>query len=145
MSHPDTKYYEDLEVGQAHETVHEVQEEDIVKFAEVSGDYNPLHMDEEYAAGTQFGQRIAHGALTASYISAILGNNLPGPGAIFTGMSMRFRRPVLIGDEVTVRAEVAEKIDRGNRVTLNISCTVRGKRVITGEAQVVAPSREAAA
>ncbi|MEO0881410.1 MAG: MaoC family dehydratase [Pseudomonadota bacterium] len=143
MNHPDTKYYEDLEVGHAHETVHTITEDDIVKFAEVSGDYNPLHMDEAFAAQTQFGQRIAHGALTASYISGILGNNLPGPGAIFTGLSMRFRRPVHIGDVVTVRAEVAEKNDRGNRVTLSVSCVVDGKRVITGEAQVVAPSREA--
>lgn len=143
MNHPDTKYYEDLEIGQAHETVHTIREEDITKFAEVSGDYNPLHMDEEFAAKTPFGKRIAHGALTASYISGILGNNLPGPGAIFTGLSMRFRRPVYIGDEVTVRAEVAEKTDRGNRVTLSVSCIVGGKRVITGEAQVVAPSRDA--
>ena len=143
MSHPDTNYYEDLEIGQAHETVHTIKEEDITKFAEVSGDYNPLHMDDAFAAQTPFGQRIAHGALTASYITGILGNNLPGPGAIFTGLSMRFRRPVFIGDEVTVRAEVSEKTDRGNRVTLKVSCIVNGKRVITGEAQVVAPSREA--
>lgn len=143
MSHPDTKYYEDLEIGQAHETVHMIREEDITKFAEVSGDYNPLHMDDEFAAQTPFGQRIAHGALTASYISGILGNNLPGPGAIFTGLSMRFRRPVFIGDEVTVRAEVSEKNDRGNRVTMKVACIVKGKKVITGEAQVVAPSREA--
>ena len=143
MSHPATQYYEDLEIGQAHETVHTIRDEDITKFAEVSGDYNPLHMDDEYAAKTPFGQRIAHGALTASYISGILGNNLPGPGAIFTGLSMRFRRAVYIGDVVTVRAEVSEKIDRGNRVTLTVSCIVKGKRVITGEAQVVAPSREA--
>lgn len=143
MSHPDTNFYEDLEIGQAHETVHMIREEDITKFAEVSGDYNPLHMDDEFAAQTPFGQRIAHGALTASYISGILGNNLPGPGAIFTGLSMRFRRPVFIGDEVTVRAEVSEKNDRGNRVTMKVACIVKGKKVITGEAQVVAPSREA--
>lgn len=143
MSHPNTKYYEDLEIGQSHETVHTIKEDDIEKFAEVSGDYNPLHMDEAFAAQTPFGKRIAHGALTASYISGILGNNLPGPGAIFTGLSMRFRRPVYIGDEVTVRAEVSEKKDRGNRVTLSVSCIVGGKRVITGEAQVVAPSRDA--
>ncbi len=141
MSHPGTKYFEDLEIGQSHETLHTIREEDIVKFAEVSGDYNPLHMDDDFAAQTPFGKRIAHGALTASYISGILGNNLPGPGAIFTGLSMRFRRPVYIGDEVTVRAEVAEKNERGHRVTLAVSCIVNGKRVITGEAQVVAPSR----
>ena len=135
--------YEDLEIGMAHETVHTITENDIQRFAEVSGDYNPLHMNEEFAAKTVFGRRIAHGALTASYISGILGNNLPGPGAIFIGLSMRFKRPVHIGDTVTVRAEVAEKQDRGNRVTLKVDCTVDGKRVITGEAEVVAPRREA--
>lgn len=139
--HPDTKYFEDLEIGQSHETVHVITEEDITKFADVSGDYNPLHMDEDYASKTPFGQRIAHGALTASYISGILGNNLPGPGAIFTGLSMRFRRPVYIGSEVTVRATVSEMNERGHRVTLAVACIVDGKRVITGEAQVVAPSR----
>ncbi len=135
--------YEDLEIGQAHETVHTITEDDIARFAEVSGDYNPLHMSDEYAATTMFEKRIAHGALTASYISGILGNNLPGPGAVFVGLNMRFRRPVYIGDTVTARAEIAEKIDRGNRVVLKIECIVDGKRVITGEAEVVAPSREA--
>ena len=133
--------YEDLQIGQAHETVHTITENDIQRFAEVSGDFNPLHMSDEFAATTIFGRRIAHGALTASYISGILGNDLPGPGAIFVGLSMRFNRPVHIGDVVTVRAEVAEKEDRGNRVTLKIECLVEGKRVITGEAEVVAPSR----
>ena len=133
--------YEDLQIGQAHETVHTITENDIQRFAEVSGDFNPLHMSNEFAATTIFGRRIAHGALTASYISGILGNDLPGPGAIFVGLSMRFKRPVHIGDVVTVRAEVAEKEDRGNRVTLKIECLVEGKRVITGEAEVVAPSR----
>lgn len=135
--------YEELSIGQSHESVHDITEDDIQKFAEVSGDFNPLHMDDEFAKTTVFGQRIAHGALTASYISGILGNNLPGPGAIFTGLSMRFRRPVFIGDKVTVRATVSEKVDRGNRVTLKIECIVNDKRVITGEAQVVAPSKEA--
>ncbi|MBI1399056.1 MaoC family dehydratase [Hyphomonas sp.] len=133
--------YEDLQIGQSHETVHTITENDIQRFAEVSGDFNPLHMSDEFAATTIFGKRIAHGALTASYISGILGNNLPGPGAIFVGLSMRFKRPVHIGDVVTVRAEVAEKHDRGNRVTLKIECLVEGKRVISGEAEVVAPSR----
>ncbi len=135
--------YEDMEIDMFHETVHTITEDDIQKFAEVSGDFNPLHMDEEFASKTVFGQRIAHGALTASYISGILGNNLPGPGAIFVGLSMRFKRPVLIGDTVTVRATVAEKQDRGNRVTLKVECIVNEKRVITGEAEVVAPSRDA--
>jgi 3-hydroxybutyryl-CoA dehydratase len=135
--------YEDLHIGQSHETVHTITENDIQRFAEVSGDFNPLHMSDEFAATTIFGKRIAHGALTASYISGILGNHLPGPGSIFVGLSMRFKRPVLIGDVVTVRAEVADKQDRGNRVTLKIECLVEGKRTITGEAEVVAPSRGA--
>ncbi|MEM9740441.1 MAG: MaoC family dehydratase [Pseudomonadota bacterium] len=133
--------YEDLEIGMFHETVHTITENDIQAFAEVSGDFNPLHMDEDFAKTTTFGQRIAHGALTASYISGILGNNLPGPGAIFTNLSMRFRRPVFIGAVVTVRAEVSEKQDKGNRVTLKVTCSVGGKPVITGEAGVVAPSK----
>lgn len=100
-------------------------------------------MDEAYAKATAFGQRIAHGALTASYISGILGNNLPGPGSIFTGLSMRFRRPVFIGSEVTVRVEVSEMQPRGNRVTLKAVCTVDGKPAISAEAQVMVPSRAA--
>ena len=131
----------ELEVGQSAEIERQVDDNLIAKFAEVSGDFNPLHMSDEFAAKTIFGKRIAHGALTASYISGILGNNLPGPGAIFIGLSMRFKRPVHIGDEVTVRAEVSEKKERGNRVTLKVDCTVDGKRVITGEAEVVAPRR----
>ncbi|MEO0983474.1 MAG: MaoC family dehydratase [Pseudomonadota bacterium] len=144
MSHTQGKFFEDLEIGMAHETVHTITEDAIQAFAAVSGDYNPLHMDEAYAATTPFSQRIAHGALTASYISGILGNNLPGPGAIFTDLSMRFRRPVFIGDTVTVRAEVTEKQERGFRVTLKCTCKVNDKTVISGEAKVVAPSREAA-
>jgi len=127
----------------SHETVHTITADDIARFAEVSGDKNPLHMSDEYAATTMFERRIAHGALTASYISGILGNDLPGPGSVFVGLNMRFRRPVYIGDTVIARAEVAEKIARGNRVVLKIECIVDGKRVITGEAEVVAPSREA--
>lgn len=149
MTYPDGYKYEDLEIGMAHETVHKITEADIEAFADVSGDRNPLHMDEDFAKQTVFGQRIAHGALTASYISGILGNDLPGPGAIFIGLSMRFKRPVFIGSVVTVRAEVAEKQDRGNRVTLKITCSVpdeegNPKVAISGEAQVVAPSRAAA-
>lgn len=141
MSYKDGYKFEDLELGMCHETYHTITETDIELFAEVSGDRNPLHMDEDYARQTAFGQRIAHGALTASYISGILGNNLPGPGAIFTGLSMRFRRPVFIGSEVTVRVEITEMLERGNRVTLKVACIVDGKAAISGEAQVMVPSR----
>lgn len=143
MTFKDGYKFEDLSLGMSHETHHKITENDIQLFAEVSGDHNPLHMNEEYASKTSFGQRIAHGALTASYISGILGNNLPGPGSIFTGLSMRFRRPVYIGSDVTVRAEVTELLERGNRVTLKVACIVDGKAAISGEAKVMVPSREA--
>ena len=135
--------YEDLEIGQSHETVHEITADDIQRFAEVSGDFNPLHMSDEYAATTMFEKRIAHGALTASYISGILGNDLPGPGSIFVGLNMRFRRPVYIGSHVTVKVEVTEMKERGNRVTLKVSCNVDGKAAISGEALVMVPSKSA--
>ena len=126
MTYKEGYKYEDMSIGMTHQTVHTITEKDIDLFAEVSGDRNPLHMDEEFAKQTQFGQRIAHGALTASYISGILGNDLPGPGSIFVGLNMRFRRPVYIGSEVIVKVEVTEMKERGNRVTLKVTCSVDG-------------------
>lgn len=143
MTYKEGYNFEDLSLGMTHETHHVITEKDIELFAEVSGDRNPLHMDEEFAKKTAFGQRIAHGALTASYISGILGNDLPGPGSIFVGLNMRFRRPVYIGSNVIVRVEVTEMIERGNRVTLKVSCNVDGKAAISGEAKVMVPSRDA--
>lgn len=135
------KSFEELEIGMSVSIEHEVSEQDIQDFARVSGDYNPLHMDEEFAKATPFGGRIAHGALTASYISAILGNDLPGPGAIFTDLELKFRRPVRIGDKVTAVAEVQEKFERGNRVVLAVKCEVDGKAVVKGIAKVMVPGR----
>ncbi len=143
MTYKDGYKFEDLSVGMTHQTEHVITEKDIELFAEVSGDRNPLHMDDEFAKHTPFGQRIAHGALTASYISGILGNDLPGPGSIFVGLNMRFRRPVYIGSHVTVKVEVTEMKERGNRVTLKVSCNVDGKAAISGEAMVMVPSRDA--
>ena len=142
MTYKDGYKFEDLSVGMTHQTEHVITEKDIELFAEVSGDRNPLHMDDEFAKNTSFGQRIAHGALTASYISGILGNDLPGPGSIFVGLNMRFRRPVYIGSHVTVKVEVTEMKERGNRVTLKVSCNVDGKAAISGEAMVMVPKRD---
>ncbi len=139
MTRPQGYTYDQMSVGMAEECKHTISEADIDAFAQVSGDYNPLHMDEDYAKTTMFKGRIAHGALTASYISGILGNQLPGPGAIFTDLQMQFKRPVRIGDEVTARAEVFEMVDKGNRVTLAVTCSVRGKVVVDGIAKVIAP------
>ena len=143
MTYKDGYKFEDLSLGMSHETRHVITERDIELFADVSGDRNPLHMDDDYAKQTPFGQRIAHDALTASYISGILGNNLPGPGSIFIGLSMRFRRPVFIGSEVVVKVSIIELMERGNRVTLKVACEVDGKAAISGEAQVMVPSRSA--
>ncbi len=129
--------YTDLEIGQAAEVVHTITEEDIKTFGDLSGDYNPLHFDEEWAKTTMFGGRIAHGILTASYISAAIGMNLPGPGTIYMSQSMKFMGPVHIGDTVTARVEVIHKNDEKKRVTLKTTCTNQnGDLVLDGEALV---------
>lgn len=134
------KTFADLAVGMTVSIQNTVSEQDVIDFARVSGDNNPLHMDEEYAKTTLFGGRIAHGALTASYISAVLGNDLPGPGAVFMELNLKFVRPVRIGDTVTSIAEVSEMIERGNRVRLTVKGEVEGKTVMRGEATVMVPS-----
>lgn len=134
------KTFADLSIGMKSSVEHLVTEADVETFARVSGDYNPLHMDEAYAKTTMFGGRIAHGALSASYISAILGNDLPGPGAVFTDLNMRFKRPVRIGDTVVATAEVIEMIERGCRVVLKVKCEVGGKISVEGEARVMVPA-----
>jgi 3-hydroxybutyryl-CoA dehydratase len=134
------KTFADLVVGMTVSIQNTVSEQDVIDFARVSGDHNPLHMDEEYARTTLFGGRIAHGALSASYISAVLGNDLPGPGAVFLELNLKFVRPVRIGDTVTSTAEVIEMIERGNRVRLAVKGEVDGKIVMRGEALVMVPS-----
>ena len=134
---------EDLSVGQSAEHVHTVTEADIAAFAAVSGDTNPLHMDEAYAATTAFKGRIAHGMLGASYLSAILGNDLPGPGSVYLSQNLRFRRPIRIGDVVTARVSVAAIDADKARVTLETLCLVEGKAAIDGEAVVMVARRDA--
>ncbi len=134
-------YLEDLSVGMSAEKKMLVTDEKIKAFAELSGDFNPLHLDEDYAATTMFGKRIAHGALSASIISAILGNDLPGPGSIFTELNLRFRKPAFIDDEITARAEVAEINEKNGRVKMKVACLVNGKAIIRGEAGVVVMKR----
>lgn len=137
------KYFEDLSIGQSEELTYTVTEDTIVAFAEVSGDDNPVHLDEAYAAKTQFGGRIAHGMLSAGFISAVIGTRLPGYGSIYLSQSLRFRRPVKIGDEVIAKATVSELDAARGRVTLTTVCTVAGKAVIEGEAVVMAPRKGA--
>jgi 3-hydroxybutyryl-CoA dehydratase len=134
---------EDLSVGQKAEHVHAVTEADVAAFAAVSGDANPLHMDEAYAVTTQFKGRIAHGMLGASYLSALLGNNLPGPGSVYLSQSLRFRRPIRIGDLVTARVRVVAIDADKARVTLETVCMVDGKAAVDGEAVVMVARRGA--
>jgi 3-hydroxybutyryl-CoA dehydratase len=136
-------YLEDLTIGHSAELTRTVTAADIETFAEVTGDTNPLHLDDAYAATTPFGQRIAHGMLTASYISAVLGTQLSGPGSIYVSQSLRFRRPVKIGDVVTATATITDIDLVRARVTLETKCVVAGKTVIDGEATVIAHRRPA--
>ena len=141
----ETSYHlEYLCVGQTAEASHVVTEADIQAFAQVSGDHNPVHLDEAYAETTRFKGRIAHGILTAAYISALIGSDLPGPGTIYVSQSLNFKRPVRIGDEVTTRVTV-EAIDLAKGLaTLATVCAVRGKAVLDGQAVVMVARREAA-
>lgn len=132
---------EDLSIGLSASRTHTVTEADIQAFAEVSGDHNPVHLDEAYAQTTAFKGRIAHGMLSASYISAILGVDLPGAGAIYLSQNLRFRRPVRIGDTVEAEVKVAEIDADKARVTLETVCKVAGKVVVDGEAVVMVSRR----
>lgn len=127
-------HLEALSIGQNAEQRHIVTAAVIEAFAAVSGDTNPIHLDEAYAAATPFQGRIAHGMLAGAYISAVLGTILPGPGAIYLSQSLSFRRPVRIGDEVTARVTVTAIDPVKARVTLSTVCTVAGKPVVVGEA-----------
>ena len=132
---------EDMSVGQSAERTHVVSEADITAFAEVSGDHNPVHMDEAFAAATRFQGRIAHGMLSAAYISAVLGETLPGHGAIYLSQSLNFRRPVRIGDEVVARVTVTALDPDKARVSLDTGCLVGGKAVLEGEAVLMVSRR----
>jgi 3-hydroxybutyryl-CoA dehydratase len=135
-------YFDELSVGQSAEVSHVVGVADIEAFAAVSGDHNPVHMDEAFAKTTPFGGRIAHGMLSAAYISAVLGNDLPGPGAIYLSQSLRFRRPVKIGDPVIAKVTVKALDEAKGHVTFETVCLVNGKTVVDGEALIMVPRRD---
>jgi 3-hydroxybutyryl-CoA dehydratase len=138
-------FIEDLSVGMTASFAKTVTEADIVMYAGVSGDTNPVHLDQVYAEGTMFKGRIAHGMLSASFISTVLGTKLPGPGAIYVSQSLKFKAPVRIGDTVTARVTVLETFPEKRRVVLLTQCFVGDKLVVDGEAVIMAPSRTARA
>lgn len=135
-------YIEELEVGMSAFYSRTITEADLVLFAGMSGDYNPLHLNREFAEQTQFGGPIAHGMLTASLISTVVGTKLPGHGAIYMAQNIRFTAPVRPGDTVTARATVTEIDRERRRVKLDTTCTVRGNFVVKGDAMLLVPSRE---
>src|SRR5262245_24617792 len=136
-----TLYFEDLSVGMTEKFSKTISSSDVVGFAEVTGDRNPIHLSEHFAAKTPFGRRIAHGLYTASLISAVLGTRLPGPGAVYISQTLNFRAPVRLGDTVEVSVTVAELIPDRKRARLTCTCTVAGEIVLDGEALVKVPSR----
>jgi len=136
-----TYYIDDLKPGMSESFAKIVTERDIALFGEVSGDVNPVHFDEDFAKSTIFKGRIAHGVLSASYISTVLGMKLPGPGTIFMSLTTRFKAPVRIGDTVVATCTVRELNMEKRRVVLDCVCKVGEVTVVDGEAMVMAPSR----
>ena len=134
-------HFEDLHVGMHETLMKTVMDSDVVGFARLSGDDNPIHLCDVYAAQSRFGQRIAHGLYTASLISAVLGTRLPGPGAVYRSQTLNFHAPVTIGDVVTVTVKVTELIAKGRKVRLACEALVDGKAVLDGEAVVTVPAR----
>ena len=135
-------YFEDLHVGQEAVRSNLVTEQTIIAFAEVSTDKNPVHLDAAYAAGTMFKERIAHGMLSAAFISAVVGMDLPGPGAIYVSQTLNFKAPVKIGDTVVSMVKILELMPK-RRVRFATVCTVNGKPVVQGEAVMMVPARPA--
>jgi len=134
-------FFEDLSFGMEASIAHTVTAQEIADFARISGDVNPVHLDEAYAAATPFKQRIAHGILTASYISAVLGTKLPGPGCIYVSQTLSFRAPVHHGDEVIATVRITDLIREKRRAIFHCVCKVGEKAVLEGEAVLTVPSR----
>lgn len=130
--------YSELVVGKSFERKERVTEEKVRSFAETTGDDNPLHLDEEYAKSTMFGSRIAHGVLGLGFISAVLGRHFPGPGTIYLQQTAAFKRPVYIGEEVTVRVEIIDRIPEKSRLLISTKVLKEdGQAAIEGEALVI--------
>ncbi len=133
--------FEDLALGMSASLTRRMTDEDIRKFAEATGDTNPIHLDEDFAAKSIFRTRIAHGMLTASLISSVFATRLPGAGCIYVSQDFKFRAPVRIGDDVTARVEVTGFIPEKKFVIFKTQCLVGQRAVVEGEAVIMVPSR----
>src|SRR5450432_4278886 len=134
-----TCFFEDLSVGMRETYSKTVKNEDVISFAELSGDHNPIHLSEHFARKTRFGGRIVHGLYTASLISGVIGMRLPGPGAVYISQTLNFLGAVKIGDVVDVSVEVAELTEKKRRVRLHCECRVGDRLVLDGEGVLSVP------
>ncbi len=143
MSNLENTTFDELEVGMTSQYSKRVTEQDITLFAILSGDTNPLHLDHEYAKTTPFGGCIAHGALCAVVVSAAVATTIPGPGSVYAGQEMRFKKPVRAGDLLTAHLEVVEKKRRGNIVLIENKITNQNDELVfVGVSTVVAPTEK---
>jgi 3-hydroxybutyryl-CoA dehydratase len=136
-------FFEELSLGQKAVSTRTVTEADILMFGAASGDMNPVHFDAEFAASTRFGERIAHGMLTASHVSALIGMRLPGPGSVYISQDLQFKRPVKIGANVRTEVEITGLDPNKGFVTLSTTCSIDGKSVLTGVAVAMVAKQEA--
>ena len=139
----ENKTFEEIKTGDTAEMKQTLEERHLLLFAAASGDVNPVHLDQSFAETTPFKERIAHGMWSGSLISAAIATTLPGPGTIYLGQSLKFVRPVKLGDSLTVSLEVIEKIEKKNRLILACKVTNQdNKTVVKGEAEVMAPTEK---
>ena len=132
-------YFEDIEEGMKDAYAKTITNADIITFAGISGDTNPVHLNHEFASETMFEGQIAHGMLTASLISTVIGTKLPGPGCIYVSQNLRFKAPVKVGDTVTATCTVRKKIPEKHMIEMETVCSVGGKPVLDGDATILVP------
>lgn len=135
--------FSELSVGMSAQYSKTVREDEIAFFAKATGDVNPVHLDDDYAKTTIFGGRVAHGMLSAGFISALLGTRFPGPGTIYLEQTLKFHAPVRIGNTITIKATITRLIPEKRRVVMQTVCLdQQGKEIVSGEATVLVPKLE---
>ena len=134
-------YFEDLREGMRDVYAKTITDTDVISFAGISGDTNPIHLNHEFASETMFEGRVAHGMLTASLISTVIGTKLPGPGCVYVGQNLRFKAPVKVGDTVTATCTVTRLIAEKRFIEMDTVCSVGGEVVLDGQATILVPSK----
>jgi len=133
------KYLHKIKIGMKASYTHTITDADIKMFAKISGDQNPIHIDEEFAKKSRYKKRISHGLLTASYFSALFGTKIPGEGCVYASQSLKFKRPVYLGDTVTAIVEVTKVDLKKKKIFFKTECVVKDKVVTYGEAEIFVP------